>query len=84
MSDDMAQHGTAQHSAQAQRTDPPLAVKRFVELHPGDITYTWCSRHMDRTAHVYQPDKMRKLSCLECHPEDDPRAGNADRQSDVV
>lgn len=41
--------------------------KRLDEiLRPGEVTWTWCSRHMDRTSHVYTGNK---LICIECHPD---------------
>lgn len=38
-------------------------------MHDGDIVLTWCSRHMERTSHVYTPGGVAKLVCLDCHPE---------------
>lgn len=35
-------------------------------IRPGDIVWTWCSKHMDRTSHVYTGNK---LICIECHPD---------------
>ena len=42
-------------------------------LRPGDVTLTWCRVHMDRTEHLYRPGTKRPMTCLECHPELDPR-----------
>lgn len=42
-------------------------------LHPGDITWSWCSKAWVRTDHLFQPGKNPPLLCLHCHPEADPR-----------
>lgn len=42
-------------------TPHPLAT-----IHPGDVIWTWCSKHMDRTTHLWDG---HKLICVECHPE---------------
>ena len=39
-------------------------------VRPGDIRMTWCSRHWDRTDHLWTG---YQLICLLCHPERDPR-----------
>jgi len=45
-------------------------------FYPGDTAWTWCSRHMDRTNHIWTGSKM---ICLECHPEFTPKErGNDD------
>ena len=31
----------------------------------GEVTWTWCSKHMDRTAHMYTGST---LYCMECYP----------------
>lgn len=36
----------------------------------GEILWTWCSAHMDRTDHLWDG---HRLTCLECFPEKDPR-----------
>lgn len=33
-------------------------------LRSGDHVWTWCSRAMDRTDHLYQPGQMPPLKCL--------------------
>ena len=42
-------------------------------LHYGDVIWSWCSRCMDRTDHIYKPTLMdfhfSYLICLSCHPE---------------
>ena len=38
-------------------------------LRPGDVTVSWCSKHWDRTDHLYTGNR---LICLECYPEYKP------------
>lgn len=43
-------------------------------MRPGDVVWTWCSKHWDRTDHIWTG---HKLVCLACHPEADPRRAAA-------
>jgi hypothetical protein len=43
-------------------------------MHYGDIVWTWCSKHITRTDHIYKPytpagEAFRFYTCLECYPE---------------
>ncbi len=40
-------------------------------IRPGDVVWTWCSKHMTQTDHVWDG---HKLWCLECHVEKRPNA----------
>lgn len=60
-------------------TDYKPLERRYplTRLRPGDTVWTWCSRHMDRTNHIWTGNK---LICLECQPEMKPKeATNDDR-----
>jgi hypothetical protein len=35
-------------------------------IKPGDVVWTWCGVHMERTDHLWDG---HILICLECHPE---------------
>jgi hypothetical protein len=39
-----------------------------VPIKPGDVSWSWCSKQMDRTEHLYDG---HRLWCLACHPEKD-------------
>lgn len=54
-------------------TQPAFVPHPCARLRPGDIVETHCSRAMERTDHLYQPQKFPPLLCLHCHPEQDPR-----------
>jgi hypothetical protein len=42
-----------------QQTDEqPAIVRRKTELRPGDTTWTWCSKSMDREPHIYTGVKL--------------------------
>ena len=47
-----------------------IDVKRKDELVDGDITWTWCRRHEERTEHVWTG---HKLICLICFPSKRPK-----------
>lgn len=65
--------GTITHRPiQTQTQAQVQIVERRDRLVYGSITWTWCSRHLDRTRHVYRPGTPHPLTCLECHPEADP------------
>ena len=53
------------------------------KLEEGDITWTWCSRHIRRTLHIWNG---YKLICIErgCHPELDPEAQEIEQESNQV
>ena len=48
-----------------------MDVRQHSTIREGEVTYTWCSKHLDRTRHLWTG---HKLICLEagCHPELDP------------
>lgn len=52
----------------------------LVSIRPGDHIWTWCQAAMDRTDHLYQPDKSPPLKCLcsKCNPPSDEQ-GSGDK-----
>jgi hypothetical protein len=43
----------------------------LLRIKPGDVTQSWCSRHWDRTDHLWTG---HLLICLDCHPELKPES----------
>ena len=39
------------------------------QVKPGDVITTWCSVHMTRTPHRYEPGGVKKPVCTECEKE---------------
>jgi len=44
-------------------------------LSPGDVVWTWCSLHFDRTDHLWTG---KRLICLECYPDLKPTTEEAE------
>jgi len=47
-----------------------INVKRKDELVVGDVTWTWCRRHQERTEHLWTG---HELVCLDCWPSKRPK-----------
>ena len=45
-------------------------------LRKDDITWTYCSKHMGRTEHLWTG---HKLVCLACHPDQKPKEANPEQ-----